>query len=78
MIIKLLYEIFNKKYVVAAITENYWNEKRPYYVNLMKTNEGIKLIEQIIEENNDKEENNEIIDNYISIFGNDLIEMEDE
>lgn len=78
MIINLLYEIFNKKYVVAAITENYWNEKRPYYVNLMKTNEGIKLIEEIIEENNDKEENNEIIDNYISIFGNDLIEMEDE
>ncbi len=78
MIINLLYEIFNKKYVVAAITENYWNEKRPYYVNLMKTKEGIKLIEEIIEENNDKEENNEIIDNYISIFGNDLIEMEDE
>ena len=78
MIINLLYEIFNKKYVVAAITENYWNEKRPYYVNLMKTNEGIKLIEEIIEENNDKEENNEIIDNYVSIFGNDLIEMEDE
>lgn len=78
MIINLLYEIFNKKYVVAAITEKYWNEKRPYYVNLMKTKDGIKLIEEIIDENNDKIENNEIIDNYVSIFGNDLIEMEDE
>ena len=44
----------------------------------MKTKDGIKLIEEIIDENNDKIENNEIIDNYVSIFGNDLIEMEDE
>ena len=40
--------------------------------------EYLKLIEEIIDENNDKIENNEIIDNYVSIFGNDLIEMEDE
>ena len=78
IIIELISKILCKTYKVVAITEDEWKEQRPYYLNLKKNQGKIDLIEEVVEENIIKNQNNELdtIDNILNMFGSDLIEME--
>lgn len=75
----LLYDMTETKYKVVAITEDNWNELRPYYLELKKKNNKIDLLEENeVEENlkEEKKELNPLVDSAINVFGEDLIEME--
>jgi len=77
-IISFFENILNKNYKLAAISEEEWKIKRPYYIDIKNKKGEIDLIEEIeIPCNNgggmSKEEEFEDV---IEAFGNDLIEME--
>lgn len=75
-IVGLLNKILNVKYKVVAITEEEWKKERPHYLELKKQNKVIELIEE-------KEEIKEVkkdlsnANDYVDLFGIDLIEMEE-
>ncbi len=75
-IIELLSDLLETSYKVVAITEEEWKEKRPKYLELKKTNK-LKLIEEKIENNTNIEiKNDKIVDDFVDIFGSEIIEME--
>lgn len=75
-ITNLINKILNTKYKLVAITEEEWKKERPHYLELKKQNKVIELIEEndkIKKENVDSNSS----DNYVDLFGIDLIEMEE-
>jgi DNA polymerase-3 subunit gamma/tau len=77
---KLINDISGKEYVIVAITEDCWNEIRPYYVTLKKNNEKIDILDEVEdpkEENSKNTEPDLIIHSAITEFGEEIIEMEE-
>lgn len=73
---KLVSKMTSTTYKVVGISEDLWKEKRPEYLKLKKENKLI-FIEEIESKSNikiSKEINN--VDNYLDIFGSEIIEME--
>ena len=72
--------MINKRYKIVSITDSEWKEKRPYYVEMKKQNGEIKLLEEKQEIEDEKkikiDSNYDTLDNYIDMFGSELIEME--
>ena len=76
----LIEKMVNKRYKIVSITDSEWKEKRPYYVEMKKQNGEIKLLEEKQEIEDEKkikiDSNYDTLDNYIDMFGSELIEME--
>jgi len=72
----LIKEISEKKYKIVALTEKEWKKKRPYYVEIKKTQKEIKLLEETEVIPMKREERYILIDNAIDMFGEEIIETE--
>ncbi len=75
-IVGLIKKILDIKYKLVAITEEEWKKERPHYLELKKNNKVIELIEEKEEIKTDKVNSNDSND-YVDLFGIDLIEMEE-
>lgn len=77
---KLLNNITSGKFRVINITNESWQEIRPFFVNLMKQNNNkIDILPEIISESKcktgKKKKNSKEIEEAINMFGEDLIEI---
>lgn len=77
----LISEIAAKNHIVVAISDEYWKELRPIYVELKKKNTLIKIMEEKEIKQLKKEETHDnasnLINRAIDVFGEELIEMEE-
>ena len=75
-IISLIEKMLGTKYKLVAITEEEWKKERPHYLELKRQNKVIELMEEKEEIKKEKSNSNDS-NNYVDLFGIDLIEMEE-
>lgn len=75
-IVNLIKKILDIKYKLVAITEEEWKKERPHYLEMKKNNKVIELMEEKEEVKKEKVNSNDSND-YVDLFGIDLIEMEE-
>ena len=76
-ITELLQNLLNNHYKIVAITEDDWKKERPKYIKLKKENK-LNFIEEkeIIDDKRIELKLENTIDNYVEMFGSELLEME--
>ena len=70
---KLLKMLYNKKYIVVAISNEEWNEIKKEYISNIKKGVEYKYIDEIVKKSTKK--NTESENSLESIFGNEYTEL---
>lgn len=73
---KLLTKVFDKEYIFIALDQNTWNKTKKEYINNIKNKVEYIYYQEDVDYNNLFEsESNEIVDQAVDIFGEDLVQV---